>query len=128
MERKTLSECALFDGLSPKEVSLLLGCAGARYRRMLAGTSMHTDRIIVVLSGELVERDRRCRAGAVLVAGGGPRYVATITQSEAFLINCGRLLFGCCNACGFHKTAIANLMRICRAKGSVDIRRARGQR
>ena len=121
MERKTLLRCALFNGLSYREISLILGCVGARYRRMLAGTSMYTDRIIVVLSGELVVRDKRCRSGMVAVSGGQPRYVAIMTQSEAFLINCRRLLAACGNSCRIHKTVITNLMHICHAEENADI-------
>ena len=123
MERKTLLSCALFNGLSYQEISLLLGCVGARYRRMLAGTSMCTDRIIVVLSGELVVWDKRCGSGTVLVSGGRPRYVAAMAQSEAFFINYKRLIAACGNSCGMHKTVIANLMRVCHAAENADVRR-----
>ena len=120
IDRRSFLNCALFDSLSHREISLLLGCVGARYRRMLGGTSMYTDRIIVVLSGELLMESRHRRAGAVLVSAGKSRYVAATTQSELFLIDDKRLLAVCGNSCAIHRTALINFVRICQEQPIID--------
>lgn len=112
MNREVLKNCRLFSSMTYGEISSLLGCLGARYKRMLSGVSMYSDRIIVVLSGELTAGGKRYTNGEVILSENVPRNVSTLEQSEALFIKYPRILNACKNCCSAHKKAVANLMRL----------------
>lgn len=113
MNRNMLAACSLFESMSFGEISTLLGCVGARYRRILPGGSITTGCLIVVLDGALASAGEIYTAGTVLLSAGSLKAISALKPSEALLINPARLVNYCQNACAPHKKIISNLMRLC---------------
>jgi hypothetical protein len=120
MEREILARCGLFSSMTHSEISTLLGCLGARYRRMLPGVSMITDRAVVVLSGEVISGGQSYGTGAALLCGGRSRGLSALLYSEALFINYTRLLDICKNSCPQHRKILANLLRLETARADAD--------
>ena len=121
MNRTMLAACGLFEGMSYNEISTLLGCVGARYRRVLPGLAVTTGSLIAVLDGALTTGGEIYTAGTVLLSAGGIKAISALRPSEALFISPSRLLNTCKNACVPHKKANSNLMRLCLARGGVSL-------
>lgn len=121
MTRQVLTACGLFEGLSFDEISMLLGCTGARYRRMLPGVSITSGCLVVVLDGAITAGAELYTAGTVLLSAGSIKTLSALRPSEALFISPARLLNICRNACEPHKKMLSNVMRLCLARSGVAL-------
>lgn len=121
MNRNMLAACGLFEGMTFGEISTLLGCVGARYRRILPGVSVTTGNLIVVLDGVLAATGEIYTAGTVLLSAGSIKVISALKPSEALFISPARLLNTCKNACAQHKKVTSNLLRLCLARSGVAL-------
>jgi hypothetical protein len=112
MNRSVLTQCRLFGALSYKNLSMLLGCLGASYHMLAPGATMLTDRIVVVLSGQISTPGRTFRPSEVLLSDGRSRSITASERSEALFISSKRLQNPCKNACAAHRAVVSNLVAL----------------
>ncbi len=129
-----LGNCSLFDGISGDDLPAMLGCFGAVVRSF-------GKKEIIVREGEPAHCFGIVLSGLVQIERtdyfGNRSIVASITPSGIFgesfacagvdvmpvsvtanepadimFVDCQRVLQPCCNACGFHRQIIYNLMKV----------------
>lgn len=142
---KVLSACALFRGMSAKEIRDVLDCLGARVRRYGRGETIFAEGdpaqlLGIVLSGsvQIVRVDYYGSRSIVGTAGAGqlfgetfvyagvqvmPVSVVSPGECEVLLIDARRVSRPCEKACGFHSRLIFNLLHVLAAKNLMFTRK-----
>ena len=128
-----LQKCPLFRDISPKDLSALLSCLGAKvsafdkkYTIFAEGTSAGSVGILLSGSAQIVQMDyygnrslvSEIRAGEVFGEAFACAEIPSLPVSvvanepcEVMLLNCRRILHSCANSCAFHQQIIFNLMK-----------------
>lgn len=128
-----LSQCPLFDGVARGELSGMLSCLGGQLQEIPKGKPVFLEGdpawfVGVVLSGTVqIVRDDYYGNRSVLavIQPGGlfaeafscagletmPVSAMALLPSTVLLLDCGRMLRGCSNACAFHRRLVYNLLR-----------------
>jgi len=135
---EVLKSCPLFAGIKEEDLSLALGCFGARPQRYEKGDAILTEGdgvrwIGVVLSGtvQIEQTDYYGFRSMMAKLGSGdifaeafacagiremPVDVMAAEASEVLLIDAGRMMQPCAQHCGFHQQMIRNLLRVMASK------------
>ena len=129
-----LSKSLLFSGIDRQDYSAMLACLGARIVHCGRGASILREgeparELGVVLRGSaqvsrtdyygnrslmarLGPADLFAEAFACAGVAAMPVSVTALEETDAMLIDAGRILHACSSACGFHQQMIHNLTRI----------------
>lgn len=128
-----LRKCALFNNIGDDDLTVLLGCLGARieffdkkYTIFSEGNPAKYIGIMLSGSAQIIRNDYFGNRsivsgiepaeifGEAFACAGLDSIPVTITANqpcEVMLINCNRILNTCDNNCGFHRLLIFNLMK-----------------
>ena len=128
-----LSQCPLLSGISQEEMGLMLNCLGGKIATITKGNPVFLEGepakyVGVVLSGKVqIVRDDYYGNRSVLavVSPGGlfaeafacagvetlPVSAIALQNCAVLLLDCKRVLTGCCNACPFHSRLVRNLLQ-----------------
>lgn len=136
-----LKKCSLFDDIADDNLSVMLGCLGAKIQHYTKNQTILTEGepakyIGVILSGsaQIVQIDYygnrsiianvdpaqlfgesfACAGIKVL-----PVNVVASSDTEVMLIDCRRILSLCSNSCAFHNQMIYNLMKVVATKNII---------
>ncbi|MDY3692631.1 MAG: Crp/Fnr family transcriptional regulator [Dysosmobacter sp.] len=129
-----LGSCPLFAGIGGEDLKSLLKCLGARTAAYPKKTVILSEggpmrEVGIVLSGtvQIVRGDYSGNRSIVAAVGPGelfgeafacagvkelPVDVVAREDAQVLLLDCQRLLRPCCNACGFHRQLIFNLVQV----------------
>ena len=130
---EVLARCPLFAGIRQEEAAEMLKCLGGRVVKFPKGSPVFLEGdpakfMGVVLEGavQVVREDYYGNRSVLTVVGPGglfaeafacagvdtlPVSVFALQNSTVLLLDCGRILTGCANACAFHARLISNLLR-----------------
>lgn len=130
---EVLARCPLFAGIRQEEAAEMLKCLGGRVVKFPKGSPVFLEGdpakfMGVVLEGavQVVREDYYGNRSVLTVVGPGglfaeafayagvdtlPVSVFALQESAVLLLDCGRVLTGCANACAFHARLISNLLR-----------------
>ena len=130
---EVLARCPLFAGIRQEEAAEMLKCLGGRVVKFPKGSPVFLEGdpakfMGVVLEGavQVVREDYYGNRSVLTVVGPGglfaeafayagvdtlPVSVFALQESSVLLLDCGRVLTGCANACAFHARLISNLLR-----------------
>lgn len=130
---EVLARCPLFAGIRQEEAAEMLSCLGGRVVKFSKGSPVFLEGdpakfMGVVLSGtvQVVREDYYGNRSVLTVVGPGglfaeafacagvdtlPVSVFALQNCAVLLLDCGRVLTGCANACAFHARLISNLLR-----------------
>jgi len=138
MDCKFLSETVLFRGASPDEIETMLGCLSADTKYYARGSVIyHMGDVIrsvgLVLSGQVsIQIDDVWGNRSILdhvgpgqvfaetyaCVPGEPLMISAVATEDTsiLLLDVGRILHVCSNACGFHSKLIRNLLTVASQK------------
>lgn len=138
---EVLRNCLLFDGITDGELSSVLGCLGTKAHsyeknQTILAEGDRAEQIGIVLSGavqivrvdyygnrsilaELCPSQLFGESFACAEVETVPVNVVAAQECEVMLIDAGRVLHLCGNACGFHNRMIFNLMKAAATKNLV---------
>lgn len=133
-----LQQCPLFDGVSPQELTGMLGCLGAKVTEMRKGQPVMREGdavgpVGVVLSGsvQLIREDYRGNRSVVAhiptaqlfgeayaFSGAESMPVSVVPDEDGhvLLMNSSRIVLRCANSCQMHDRVIFNLLRLVSSK------------
>ena len=128
-----LEKCPLFSGIDMKDISVMLGCLGARvesfdkkYTIFAEGKPAKYIGIVLSGSAQVISNDYYGNRSILQSADPSdligeafacadvnaiPVSVIANEPCEVMFIECKRILHSCSNACGFHAQMIFNLMK-----------------
>lgn len=127
-----LENCSLFDGIGRENFERMLRCFGARIMRLRKGSAVFSEGdpatgVGIVLSGgiQTLQEDYLGNRSILSLAGPGelfcegfscarvevlPVSMVASADSEVMILDSGRVLTICHNACGFHNRMVRNLL------------------
>ena len=133
-----LSECPLFSGIAPQNLSAMASCMGARPACFAKGEVIFTEgeparQMGLLLQGgaQIIKEDFYGNRSIVASVEPGdmfgesfacaqldhlPVSVVAAEETEVLLMDCQRLLTTCSNACEFHNRLIFNLLKVVATK------------
>jgi CRP-like cAMP-binding protein len=131
---KVLTKCALFEGIGPEELSIVLSCLNPKMssydkNESLTITGEKLSGLGIVLAGEVVVAKENAAGNRVIMAVNGPGemfgeiaafsddsvWPASVAAREActvMLLPAGKIVGNCEKACVSHKQLITNMLGI----------------
>ncbi|MBQ4074303.1 MAG: Crp/Fnr family transcriptional regulator [Clostridia bacterium] len=141
-----LGRCPLFAGVNEADLAALLQCLGAREMTFSKGETILREGVPatdvgILISGQaqVIRTDYYGNRSIMMHIGPGqlfaeafacarakklPVNVVATEASRILLLDCGRIMTSCCNACAFHNQIIYNLLQIVSEKNLSLHRRA----
>ena len=129
-----IKKCPLFSGMDDASLDSLLACLVAETRSIEKGIPVFMEgdkarHVGLVLSGsiQILRDDIHGARNVIATVGAGELFAETfacamlpfypvsaiaVKDSSVLLMNIQKMLTVCTNACGFHNTLVANLLRI----------------
>ncbi|TEB08524.1 cAMP receptor protein [Pelotomaculum schinkii] len=131
---KVLAKCALFEGISPEELNIVLSCLNPKVsdydkNETLTVTGERLSGLGIVLAGEVVVAKENAAGNRVIMAVNGPGemfgeiaafsedgvWPASVVARGActvMLLPAGKIVGSCERSCGSHKLLITNMLGI----------------
>ncbi|TEB11507.1 cAMP-activated global transcriptional regulator CRP [Pelotomaculum sp. FP] len=131
---KVLTACALFEGISPEELNIVLSCLNPKVsdydkNELLTVTGERLSGLGIVLAGEVVVAKENAAGNRVIMAVNGPGemfgeiaafsedgvWPASVVARGAcsvMLLPAGKIVGNCERSCGSHRLLITNMLNI----------------